>query len=115
MIGFRSAIPFMLALLVAGPAWAAGMDDEQLGAVRALGELNGMALNCHYIDETRRMKKALVLALPKRRQYGELFDTTTNSAFLKIVETRAECPDEAAFSQQVDAAILKLEAAFADQ
>lgn len=114
-MGFRSTTPFLLVLLVSTPVWAAGMDNEQLGAVQKLGELNGTALNCHYLDETRRMKKALVLALPKRRQYGELFDTATNTAFLKTVETRAECPVEETFSQQVDAAILELEAAFANQ
>ncbi len=113
MMSFRLAIPVLLMLLVSGTLQAGGMDSEQLDAVKKLGELNGMALNCHYLIETRRMKKTLVLTLPKRRQYGELFDSSTNSAFLKIIENRTSCPEEGAFSEQVDAAILKLEAAFA--
>ncbi|WP_321528081.1 hypothetical protein [Sedimenticola selenatireducens] len=115
MMVIRWAAPFLLALLVNGLALAEGVDDKQFDAIQKLGELNGVALNCHFLNETRRMKKALVLALPKRRQYGEAFDSATNTAFLKFIETKAECPAEAAFSQQVDAAILVLESEFANQ
>lgn len=114
MMGFRLTVPTLLVLLLSSVARADGMDDVQLAAVQKLGELNGMALNCHYLIETRRMKKTLVLTLPKRRQYGELFDSTTNTAFLKILENRTGCPEEGVFSEQVDAAILELEAAFAN-
>lgn len=114
MMGFRFTVPVLLLLLASSVARAGGMDDAQLAAVQKLGELNGMALNCHFLIETRRMKKTLILTLPKRRQYGELFDSTTNTAFLKILEDRTSCPEEATFSEQVDAAILELEAAFAN-
>jgi len=114
-MGFRWAVPFLLALLVSGLTQAKGIDDKQFDAIQQLGELNGVALNCRFLNETQRMKKALVLALPKRRQYGEAFDSATNTAFLKFIETQSTCPVEAAFSQQVDAAILTLESVFANQ
>jgi len=113
-MGIRWVVPFLLAILANGLAQAGGMDDKQYQAIQQLGELNGVALNCRFIDETRRMKKALVLSLPKRRQYGEAFDRTTNTSFLTFIETKASCPAEAAFSQQVDAAILVLESEFAN-
>ncbi|MCW8906782.1 MAG: hypothetical protein OQL28_06005 [Sedimenticola sp.] len=103
---------FLLIAFVS-PVQAQGYSDEQLESIRQLGRLNGVALNCRYVDETRRMKKALVLALPKRRQLGELFDTETNDAFLKFIEQRRECPLEAELNQQVDQAIMDLDKAFA--
>ncbi len=115
MIDFRWAIPCLLVLLFTGPLQAEGIDERQFGAIKKLGQLNGVALNCRFINETRRMKKALVLTLPKRRQYGEAFDSETNASFLRLIETKANCPMEAAFSRQVDDAILLLDSVFADK
>jgi hypothetical protein len=115
MTGLRLIVPMLVVFLFNGLAQAEGMDDKQFNAIQQLGELNGVALNCRFLSETQRMKKALVLALPKRRQYGEAFDQETNTAFLKFIETKASCPVEAAFSKQVDAAILVLDSVFAEQ
>jgi len=103
---------FLLVTFIS-PVQAQGYSDEQLESIRQLGSLNGVALNCRFVEETRRMKKALVMALPKRRQLGELFDTETNDSFLEFIEQRRECPLEAALSQQVDQAIIDLDKAFA--
>ncbi|WP_275099127.1 hypothetical protein [Sedimenticola hydrogenitrophicus] len=115
MTGLRLIVPMLVAFLFNGVAQAEGMDDKQFNAIQQLGGLNGVALNCRFLSETQRMKKALVLALPKRRQYGEAFDQETNTAFLKFIETKASCPVEADFSKQVDAAILVLDSVFAGQ
>ncbi len=114
-MGVRLAIPFLLGLLCFSLVQAEEAQDKKYEVIQKLGELNGVALNCHYLNETQRMKKALVLALPKRRQYGEAFDSETNTAFLKFIENKASCPEEAAFSKQVDDAIFALDSVFADQ
>jgi hypothetical protein len=108
----RSIGSLLVVLSFIGMAQAQGMDDPQFAIIKKLGGLNGVALNCQYLNETQRMKKALVLALPKRRQFGEAFDIETNNAFLKFIEVKSSCPAEATFSQQVDAAILELDSAF---
>lgn len=91
---------------------AQGYSEDQFESIRQLGRLNGVALNCQFLSETRRMKKALVLTLPKRRQLGELFDTETNNAFLQFIEEKRECPAEGELSAQVDDAIMALDKAF---
>jgi hypothetical protein len=112
----RLIVPAVAALvaLFSSLVQAQGYSEAQYETIRQLGQLNGVALNCQYLNETRRMKKSLVVTLPKRRQLGELFDTETNSAFLQFIEERRECPTEASFSVQVDDAILALEKAFVD-
>lgn len=103
--------PFSLLALV----WSVqtqAVTDEQYRSIRALGLLNGVALPCHYLDQTRRMKKALVTALPKRRVLGETFDQITNEAFLKFVEEKGACPLPDEFGRQVDEAIDSLQQAF---
>lgn len=86
--------------------------DEQYATIKKLGQLNGIALNCGYLDETRKMKKALVLALPKTRQLGEAFERETNKGFLQLIESKSPCPTEEALSSQVDQAVEALNAAF---
>lgn len=109
-----SAISLLL-LLVVVAAQAQTVTAPQSDAIRQMGQLNGVALNCRFLQETRRMKKALVLTLPKRRQLGELFDMETHNAFLKFIEDGQSCPGERTFSERVDAAILVLDQAFAAQ
>ncbi len=101
--------------IIAGLLWAGGVaavSDAQYQAIRGLGELNGIALQCHYLDQTRRMKKALVEALPKRRALGQGFDDVTNEAFLRFIEEKARCPERAEFEQRVGEAIQVLRRAF---
>ena len=96
--------------LLTGPVGAIG--DQQYQAIRALGDLNGVALQCRYLEQTHRMKKALVRVLPKRRALGQGFDDVTNESFLRFIEQKGSCPAETSFSGQVGDAIHDLEQAF---
>lgn len=91
---------------------AVAITEPQFESVRALGTLNGIALNCSYIDETRRMKRSLVASVPKLRVIGQAFDESTNSAFLKMISEQSTCPTERSLGEQVDQAIEALEHAF---
>lgn len=82
--------------------------DEQQQTIRTLGQLNGIALNCKYLQHTQQMKQALVSNLPKDRALGELFDNTTNESFLSFIQQGNTCPDESHFSKRVNAAISAL-------
>ena len=103
-------VGLLFGTLLSGPAAAIG--DRQYQAIVALGDLNGVALHCHYLDQTHRMKKALVRVLPRRRALGQGFDDQTNLSFLRFIEERASCPDEADLAARVDSAIRELEQAF---
>ncbi|MCU7931546.1 MAG: hypothetical protein KZQ90_12160 [Candidatus Thiodiazotropha sp. (ex Codakia rugifera)] len=94
---------------------AYGVNDTQLAAIKALGELNGIALQCNALPDTQRIKRALVLALPKRRQLGELFDYHTNKSFMAFINEKGTCPSPQSLAQQVDEALERLEAAYATQ
>lgn len=88
------------------------VSETQFNAIRDLGSLNGIALQCGYLDDTQRMKEALVSTLPKRRELGLMFDETTNESFLSFIEQGLDCPDSEAFGHQVETAIEALKAAF---
>ena len=90
-------------------------EQEQLAAIRQLGELNGVALHCNALEETRRMKRVLVLNLPKRRQLGELFDYETKASFMKFIQENARCPAPEVFHQAVDKAIEVLQQVYAGE
>ncbi|MCP4277679.1 MAG: hypothetical protein GY779_15135 [Gammaproteobacteria bacterium] len=91
---------------------AVAATDEQLNSIKRMGELNGVALHCEFLGETRRMKQALVTAMPKRRQLGQSFDDVTNTSFLSFIQAKSECPGEQQFIQEVTAAIAGLNQAF---
>lgn len=86
--------------------------NSQYGAVKALGELNGVALHCKYLNEVRRMKAAVVDNAPKERSFGIAFDESTNDAFLEFLREGRTCPGPAGFSEQIDKAIEDLHGAF---
>ena len=86
----------------------------QHAAISRLGELNGVALQCRYFDQTQRIKQTLVANLPKRRELGLLFEDTTNRSFLAFMQRDEPCPGPAAFVSLVDSAVVDLEAAFAE-
>ncbi|MEL0586777.1 MAG: hypothetical protein AAES65_18085 [Candidatus Thiodiazotropha sp. (ex. Lucinoma kazani)] len=92
---------------------AYGANDTQLTIIKVLGELNGIALQCNALQDTQRIKRTLVLVLPKRRQLGELFDYHTNKSFMAFISEKGTCPSPQSFSQQVDEALKRLEAAYA--
>ncbi len=91
---------------------AAAVDREQYGAINELGRLNGIALHCGFIEETQRMKLALVENLPKRRELGLRFDQVTNDSFLNFMKSDEICPDRDSFSGIVDNALQRLKQAF---
>ena len=66
--------------------------DARYEALKALGELNGTALQCKYLDQTRRMKAAVVESVPKERSFGLAFDQATNDAFVAMVQSGTPCP-----------------------
>ena len=87
-------------------------DDPRYAAVAGLGQLNGVALQCKYIDEMRRMKAAVVRNAPKERSFGLAFDQATNRAFLRFIEQQESCPHPEDFTRRVDQGIDVLRAAF---
>lgn len=91
---------------------AQAITDEQYKSIKGLGDLNGVALHCRFITEIPRMKRALVTALPKRRQLGEAFESITSDSYLAFIQANATCPEEMVFTRQVDEAIDRLDAAF---
>jgi hypothetical protein len=91
------------------------LDDAHFSAIKHLGQINGVALHCKALAETQRIKRALVLNLPKRRQLGDLFDVETNASFLRFIEEGGTCPNPDLLRKQVDEAILQLEATFNKQ
>jgi len=99
-------------LLISLATLSHAASETQLYAIKHLGELNGIALHCKALPETQRMKRALVKNLPKRRELGELFDTESNTSFLKFIQDGSTCPSPAKFSAQVSQGIDKLEQAF---
>lgn len=88
-------------------------DDPRYGAVAALGQLNGVALQCKYLDQVRRMKAAVVAHAPKERSFGLAFDQATNDAFLAFVRDRESCPTHDGLARRVGHRIDALRAAFA--
>ncbi len=90
--------------------WAAS--ESQLAAISRAGELNGTALQCGLLEQTQRIKRALVLNLPKERELGEWFDVNTNLSFMNFIDSNSVCPDEASFKIQVEDSITQLESAF---
>ncbi len=112
MSGYR-VLPLLL-LLVLGLASADPVRERQFDAIKRLGNLNGVALHCRALRETRKMKQALVRTLPQRRQLGELFDRQSHESYLAFIERRDRCPSLTELAGQVDDAIVELEQAYAE-
>lgn len=91
---------------------AAAFTTQQHDTVIRLGELNGVALQCGYAAEMRRMKTALIGAVPKVSQLGQLFEEATQKSFMAMVEKRQPCPNLAPFHGEVDRAVTALQQAF---
>ena len=92
---------------------AADDRDRRYTAIDALGEMNGVALQCKYLDEMRRMKAAVVRNAPKERSFGLAFDEATNRAFLRFIEQQQSCPHPEDFTARVEQRIDALRAVFA--
>jgi len=90
----------------------AAATEAQLNSIQRVGQLNGVALQCRYLNDARRMKLSLVAVLPKRRQLGQVFDDATNESFLSFIQNGSACPEAQQFTLQVDAAVAELNQAF---
>lgn len=104
------AMPLLLAAAMPAPA----DQDARYAAVSALGEINGVALNCRYVEQVRRMKSAVVDNVPKERSFGLAFDEATNRAFLAFIRAARECPGPAEMERRVDQGIDTLRSTFAN-
>jgi hypothetical protein len=107
------AAGIVIALTV--PVNAADTPDPRYAAVSALGELNGIALQCKYLDQVRRMKAAVVANVPKERSFGLAFDQATNDAFLAFIRQGDACPTHDAHERQVGHAIDRMRTVFTEQ
>ena len=94
------------------PAQAAEHDDR-LQAIARMGELNGVALQCRYLDQMRRIKQVLIRHLPKERALGEWFEKTTQDAFMSFMQENRECPGLIEFERDLDAASERIAEVFA--
>lgn len=103
-------ILLLMALLFSAQLYAA--TDAQRKAIEDIGELNGVALQCSYIDKVRVIKLALVNNLPKQRVLGQWFEDATNQSFMNFMQSDQSCPRIDQFSIDVDAAISQIEAEF---
>lgn len=106
----------LLALALSGLLYgvtAAAFTPVQHETVIRLGDLNGIALQCGYNADMRRLKKALVETVPKVSQLGELFEDATQKSFLRMVEKNLPCPNLAPFRNEVEGAVTALQQAFA--
>ena len=106
-------IPYFILVLISSGAHAEqAASNSQLGAIADLGRLNGVALQCRYTTQMQQIKQALVLNLPKQRALGEWFESSTNDSFMAFMSSNASCPSAVDFMQEVNAAIITLEAEF---
>ncbi|PKM45602.1 MAG: hypothetical protein CVV05_04900 [Gammaproteobacteria bacterium HGW-Gammaproteobacteria-1] len=106
----------VLALALCGAlltATAEAFTPTQHEAVIRLGKLNGVALQCGYTADMRRLKHALVEAVPKVSQLGELYEEATRKSFMEMVQKNLPCPQSAPYAAEVDGAISALYRVFA--
>lgn len=90
---------FLLASLtfIASPVMA-GPEAAGLGAIQELGRVNGQALACNQMASASQAKTLMILHAPKSRQYGEVFEEATNTAFLAQGKNPQNCPQLTEFT-----------------
>lgn len=86
--------------------------DEGTAAVTELGQLNGIALACQQPALVTRTRNAIVTTAPKTRDIGEMFENSTNAAYLEQGKGKTPCPDGAALAGRIAAGEKRLQAAF---
>jgi hypothetical protein len=105
-------LALVLALLLAPEPAAAGQDKARLDAIARMGELNGIALQCRYLDQMRRIKQALIRYLPKKRELGEWFERTTQDSFMNFMKNNRECPGLIEYERDLDKASKRIAEVF---
>lgn len=86
--------------------------DAQLKAIAEMGRLNGIALQCRYLQQVQRIKQELVLNLPKQRPLGDWFEQKTNESFMSFMQDDLNCPPEHDFEQEYQQAVATLKSEF---
>lgn len=99
-------------LLLWATVQAADFTDQQNQSIEQMGSLNGTALSCRYFDQVKHIKKALVQALPKRRELGRQFEAVTDETYRGFLTNKTPCPSAEAFTKEVEAGIQQLNQAF---
>ena len=110
----RTFIALALLLPVLVPHHSLAAADERLRAVEEMGRLNGIALQCRYARQVKKIKLALIAHLPKERQMGRLFEEATNQSFLSSLADADGCPGEDALAAQIEAGIETMKREFLD-
>jgi hypothetical protein len=103
---FFALLPLVFAVMGAGAASPAAVS-----ALEELGRINGIALACKQPALGSRARNAVTTGAPKTREYGDLFEQATNTAFLAQGQGTV-CPDPRELSQALDLAERALQAAF---
>lgn len=93
-------------------AQATAPSDTQLQAIGRMGELNGIALQCRFMDRMRRIKQILIQNLPKQRVLGDWFERKTNESFMGFMKDNGTCPGLTEFDQDLESARQQVEKAF---
>ncbi len=108
-------LPLTVLLLLSSLHSAFAADrDARLQAIARMGELNGIALQCRYLDQMRRIKQVLIQNLPKQRALGEWFETTTQDSFMAFMQSDRECPGLIEFERDLDEASRQIREVFAE-
>ena len=109
----RLLLSLPLVFVLQSPAFASeAASDAQLQAIAEMGRLNGVALQCRYLPQIQRIKRELVLNLPKQRALGDWFEQKTNDAFMSFMQKNEACPAVFDFDQTLQKAVEKLESVF---
>jgi protein SCO1/2 len=80
-------------------------------AVKEVGIVNGIALACGHKDAIARAKALMIMRVPKTREYGEIFESAANDAFLAQSAKKGGCPGRATLAVQLETAARSLPAA----
>ncbi len=91
---------------------SASVSNPQLEAISELGRLNGIALQCRYIEQMQKIKLVLVHNLPKQRALGDWFEQKTNTSYMDFMSASQNCPAPAEYDQLLATAIDRLESVF---
>lgn len=111
---FRST-RIVLALWLLWGFQAQAATEGQTQSLEKMGKLNGIALGCRYFDQVKTIKKALVQALPKRRELGRIFEAVTDQTYREFIASKTACPSAEAFAADLEAAIQNLNQSFSSE
>ena len=101
----------LLALTLLALTHSSHATDEGTAAVSALGELNGIALDCKQPALVTRARNIIVTTAPKTRENGEIFEAASSAAYLEQGKG-ASCPDVATLARLLEAGEQGLQSAF---